>query len=104
MLDVCPTDVVRASTERVWHLITTPGELERWTRTTLIEAPDRQVRAGDRLVFGGIGRRMKILFLVQGSVRLQRLAIDVHLPFGIINHEVIEITAVTADACRVTFN
>jgi uncharacterized protein YndB with AHSA1/START domain len=105
MLHVCPTEVVRAPAERVWHLVTTPNELARWTDTTLIAAPDREVRAGHQLVLAaGVGRRMKVTFDVKDVVRPRALTLYISLPFGVTNSEVIQIVPVGADACRVTFN
>ena len=105
MLHVCPTEVVHASAERVWQVLTTPRELVRWTRTSLIVAPDRELRGGDRLVLGaGVGHRMKVTFQVREAIRPQFLALDIRLPFGVTNDEVIRITPLGADACRVAFN
>ena len=104
-MKVCPTDIVPAPVERIWHLVTMPRELARWTDTTVIEAPARELRAGDRLVFGaGIGHRLKVVFQVQDAVPPRRLAIHIRLPLGVANHEVIEIAPFGANACRVTFN
>jgi uncharacterized protein YndB with AHSA1/START domain len=105
MLHVCPTDVVHATAERIWQLITTPTELARWSDTKVIEAPDRELRTRDRLVLGaGPGRRMKVIFDVEDAVRPRRLALSIRLPLGVTNTEVIEIAPVGGDACRVTFN
>lgn len=105
MLHICPTDVVHAPAERVWCLVTTPKGLARWSNTKVIEAPDRELRAGDRLVLGaGIGHYMKVTFRVEAAVRPHRFAVHVRLPLGVTNSEVIEITPTSADACRVTFN
>src|SRR6058998_1780419 len=58
-LDRCRAQ--RAPPACIWHLLTTPGELARWSDTKLIEGPDRELRAGDRLVLGaGIGHRLKV--------------------------------------------
>jgi hypothetical protein len=71
----------------------------------VVEAPGRELRAGDRLVFGaGIGDRLKVVFQMQDAVPPRRLAIHIRLPLGVTNHEVIEIAPVGANACRVTFN
>lgn len=105
MLHVCPTDVVRAPAERVWSLIATPTDLARWTGTTIIDGPDRQLRAGDRLVLcPGVSRRVQIVFAVQEVVPPRRLAVHVTLPFGVTNEQVTEISSIGSDACRVTFN
>jgi hypothetical protein len=92
VLHVCPTEVVHASAERIWQLITTPTELARWSDTKIIEAPDRELRPGDRLVLGaGIGRRMRVIFDVEDAVRPRRLAPSIRLPLAVTNNEVIEI-------------
>jgi uncharacterized protein YndB with AHSA1/START domain len=104
-LHVCPTDVVRAPAERVWDLVTTPKQLERWVDAKVIDAPDRELRAGDRLVLGaGVGHRFKVRFLVQDAVRPHRVALHIRLPLGVTNDELIEITPIDADTSRVTFN
>lgn len=105
MLHACPTDLVRAPAERVWPLIALPTGLARWTETSILEGPDRELRAGDRLVLGPRrARRMQVIFDVRDVVPARRLAVRVQLPFGITNDEVIEMTPTSADACRVTFN
>ena len=71
----------------------------------MIDGPDRELRAGDRLVLGaGVAHRMKVVFLVQDAVPPQRVALHIRLPLGVTNNEVIQITPIGADACRVTFN
>ena len=105
MLQVCPTDVVHASAMRVWQFFTTPKKLAGWSKTTIIEAPEHELRAGDRLVFGvGIGQRMKVIFEVQHAAGPNRLALQIRLPFGVTNDEVIQITPMDSESCRVTFN
>jgi len=105
MLEVCPTDVIHAPAERIWRLVTTPTELARWTDTTLIEAPDGALGAGERLVLGaGPGHVMRVIFRVVDAVAPRRLALHIRLPLGVTNDEVIEIAAIGAAASRVTFN
>ena len=105
MLHVCPTDVVNAPAERIWQLVATPRELTRWSDTTVIDAPDRELRGGDRLVLGaGLGYRLKVIFHVREAARPRELALDIRLPFGVTNDEVIQITPLGENACRVTFN
>jgi len=105
MLEVCPTDVIHAPAERIWRLVTTPTELARWTDTTLIEAPDGALGAGDRLVLGaGPGHVMRVIFRVVDAVAPRRVALHIRLPLGVTNDEVIEIAAIGAAASRVTFN
>jgi uncharacterized protein YndB with AHSA1/START domain len=105
VVEVCPSDVVNAPADRVWQLVATPIELARWSDTALIGAPDRELRAGDRLVLGaGIAHRMKVIFSVREVRRPEQLHLHIRLPFGVTNDEVIRITPLGANACRVTFN
>ena len=105
MLQVCPADVVNAPAERVWQLVTMPTELARWTDTLLIDAPDRQLRAGDRIVFGaGVAQHLKVVLTIRDVVPTRELSLQVRLPFGVTNDEVIRITPLAANACRVAFN
>jgi uncharacterized protein YndB with AHSA1/START domain len=105
MLHVCPSDVVDAPADRVWQLLATPVELARWSETTVVDGPDRELRAGDRLVLGaGPGHAMRVIFRVQDVVAPQHLALHIRLPLGVTNHEVIRIAPLGARACRVSFN
>ena len=105
MIQVCPTNIVQASPDRIWDLLTNPRELARWSGTAVVEAPDREITAGDRLVLGaGIANRFRVIFGVREAVRPRLLSIDIRLPFGVTNDETIEISPVESRACRVTFN
>ena len=105
MIQVCPTNIVQASPDRIWGLLTNPRELACWSATALVEAPEREITAGDRLVLGaGIGHRFRVVFRVREAVRPRLLSLDIRLPFGVMNDETIEISPVGSDACRVTFN
>jgi len=105
MLHVCPADTILASADRVWDLVSTPKLLAQWSNTRVLQAPDREVIAGDRLTLGvGVGGRLRVRFLVEEALRLQRLAFQIRLPFGVTNHEVIAIAPAGRQACRVTFN
>ena len=100
-MDVCPTEIILAPAERIWHLVTDPRELAQWTGTKLVEAPVRAMSAGDRLVF-----RVGMLHITFDVVDMQaprQLTLDIALPFGITNHEQIQITPIDAHACRTTF-
>ena len=101
-MEVCPTDIVLAPAERIWHLLTHPTTLAQWTGTTLIEGPTRPVHAGDRLVVRAGGFR--IIFEVLEMRAPRELTLDVGLPFGVTNHEQIQITPIDAHSSRVTFN
>jgi uncharacterized protein YndB with AHSA1/START domain len=101
-MEVCPTDVVRAPAERVWHLLTDSRALAQWTGTTWVEGQARLVHVGDRLVLRS--GPLRITFDVLDLRRPSQLVLDVRLPFGVTNHEQIQITAIDAHVSRVTFN
>ena len=46
-MKVCPTDVVLAPAERIWHLLTDPRELAQWTGMKLVEGPAGPMSEGD---------------------------------------------------------
>jgi uncharacterized protein YndB with AHSA1/START domain len=97
--------MVQASAERVWRLLTTPSELHHWSDAKSVNGPDRPLAKGDQVVFrAGPGSFFEIRFRVIDLERLRRLALDVHLPFGIVNHEIVIITPESDSACRVTYN
>ena len=101
----CPTAIVRAPAERVWHCLTSPHELGRWSGARLVLVPTRPLMAGDSLLFtAGIGGLMRVAFYVLGIEAERRLALMVSLPFGVINQETITISPLSASECRVTFN
>jgi uncharacterized protein YndB with AHSA1/START domain len=104
-IQTCPTTIVRASAERVWSLLTTPAELERWSGARLQLGPAGPLSLGDRLVLGaGIGGRMKVIFHIIAAEPPRRLTLEIFLPFGIVNHETIAITPSSPSECRVTYN
>ena len=85
--------------------MTTPKELAAWTGTTLVEAPEREVRAGDRVVLGAsMGNWPRVIFHVREAVRPQLLSLDIRLPFGITNDETIRISPIGSSESRVTYN
>lgn len=101
----CPTDVVQASAERVWELLTIPRKFADWSGTRLIEGPVGPLAAGDCLVLGfPFTNKMKVYLDVLDAKPPQELAVRVRLPFGVVNHELVRITPAGPDDCRVTFN
>jgi uncharacterized protein YndB with AHSA1/START domain len=99
--ETCPTDVLRAPPARVWELLTNPARFG-WLGVKVVEAPARNLAAGDRLVFGPApGLRMS--WDVLSVEPLHILELDVKVPFGIRNHEIVVVSPVASDSCRVTF-
>jgi hypothetical protein len=104
-LQTCPTTIVRAHADRLWYLLTTPAELARWSGAKLLLVPTRPLKAGDRLMLGaGIVGMMKVIFDIIEVEPPRRLALDISLPFGITNHELVIIAPISPSECRVTFN
>lgn len=102
-IQTCPTDVFGAEPERVWDLLTRPDELVKWVGARVVEAPARALREGDRVVLApGFG--MRATLEVRGMERPRHLTLDVGLPFGVVNHERIEVSALDGGRCRVTLN
>jgi hypothetical protein len=101
----CPTDVFRVTPNRVWDAITMPRELEKWMELKILDGPVRALETGDHLVLGvGLGSTIKVYFDIKQAERPTKFALDVRLPLGIVNHEVIQITGIGPAQCRVTFN
>jgi hypothetical protein len=101
-MEVCPTEVIHAPVQHVWHLLADPRQLAQWSRAKLDEGPQRPVRAGDHFILRKSG--MRIGLQVVDANPFQHLTLDVHFPFGIVNHEQVQLTALGTTACRVTFN
>jgi hypothetical protein len=79
--------------------------MERWMGIKILDGPTRSLEAGDRLVLGaGLGSAIKVYFDIKEVVRPTKFAFDASLPFGIVNHEVVQISAIGSAQCRVTFN
>jgi uncharacterized protein YndB with AHSA1/START domain len=101
--ETCPTDIIHASPERVWELLANPARLDDWLGVKIVESPARTLAVGDRLVFGPApGLRMS--WDVLSVEPLRTLELDVTVPFGIRNHEVVVVSPLGSEGCRVTFN
>jgi len=101
----CPTDVVAVPVERVWELLTRPAELARWSDAKLLEGPTRPLEAGDVVVLGaGFAHLFRVSIEVKAIEPFRQLTVDVQLPLGVVNHEVIVVTPLGMEQCRVTFN
>jgi len=101
-MEVCPTDVIHAPAERIWQLLADPRELAHWSGMTLAKGPARPVRAGDLFLLGAGG--MHVSFEVLDAKPPESLRLFIRFPFGIVNHEHIQITLAGSSTCRVTFN
>jgi uncharacterized protein YndB with AHSA1/START domain len=103
-IQACPSDVIHASADRIWDALTIPSQLETWVEARVLDGRSGSLVAGDHLVLAaGPGGMFKIYFDVIEAERPTALTLDIGLPLGVRNHEVIRIAPV-AGACRVTFN
>ena len=100
--ETCPTDIVQASPEQVWELLTNPARLD-WLGVKLIEAPASNLAVGDRLVFGP-APGLRLSWNVLSIEPPHTLELNIKAPFGIRNHEMVVVSPLGSDSCRVTFN
>ena len=101
-MEVCPTDVVLAPARAHLDLLTRPRKLAQWTGIKLVEGPARPMSVGDHLVLGfGV---LRITFDVLDMRPPRELTLESRLPFGVTNHEQIQITPIDAHSSRVTYN
>jgi uncharacterized protein YndB with AHSA1/START domain len=100
--ETCPTDVIRATPERVWKLLTDPARFD-WLGVKIIEPPARHLAVGDHLRFGP-APGLRLSWTVLSVEPLRALELDIKAPLGIRNHEIIVVSPVGVDSSRVTFN
>ena len=98
----CPTDVIRATPARVWELLTDPARFD-WLGVKVIEAPARSLAVGDHLRFGP-APGLRLSWTVLSVEPLRALELDIKVPLGIRNHEIIVVSPVGVDSSRATFN
>jgi uncharacterized protein YndB with AHSA1/START domain len=99
--ETCPTDIIHAAPEQVWELLTDPARFG-WLGVKVVEAPARHLAVGDRLVFGP-APGLRLSWDVLAVEPLRTLELDVKVPFGIRNHEIVSMSTLDGDSCRVTF-
>jgi hypothetical protein len=104
----CPVTTVRAPLSTVWRLLSEPSEYERWVDATLVSVePPGALQAGQvvRLRTRAAGRWWPVRWdVLDVDPRQSRIGLDVHLPLGIVNHEVIVVRPVSEDQTFVAFN
>jgi polyketide cyclase/dehydrase/lipid transport protein len=103
----CPTDIVAASADALWELLTRPENYDRWTGADLVSvSPLGHAQRGQRIDFRirALGRTWPVRFEV-GTVRdREELELDVFMPLGIVNHELVVLSGLDDAHTRVTFN
>jgi Polyketide cyclase / dehydrase and lipid transport len=104
-IQTCPSVIIQAPAERVWHFLATLSEWPRWADVKIMKGPDRPLAVGDVVVFrAGLGRLIEVRFKVVDLEHLRRLTLEAQLPFGVVNHEIVVISPVSDAACRVTYH
>jgi hypothetical protein len=103
---VCPTDVVRAPIEVVWRTLT-EGYAE-WVdgEVAAVEPPGPAAPGQSiEILARGFGRRFRVR-MEMGAVDAarHRLPVDVYLPLGIVNHELVTLDPTPDGATLVRFN
>jgi len=93
---------VGASPERIWELFARPASFAQWAGIRLVEGPGRDLAPGDRIVFGK--GPFRIVWKVLSLDPPRELALDIQVPFGVVNHEVVRISALGGGRSRVTLN
>ncbi len=107
LVQVCPAAIVSAAPERVWSVLADSTAFSAWTDAQLVRAdPPGTVAAGQRLDLRarGLGRWWPIRITVHEAVPPSRLVVDVRLPFGIVNHETVQIVPEADGRSLVRFN
>jgi hypothetical protein len=107
-LTTCPIATIRAPADLVWALLLDTAGYGRWADVEVVSAepsglavPGQVVRARTR----GLGRWWAVRFDVRDvMVAEHRFAVDVALPMGIVNREVITVHSVSPGETRVGFN
>lgn len=106
-VDVCPAAMVEAGRGGVWALLADPAAIGGWVDAEFVAAePPGPVAAGQRLRLRarGLGRWWPVTIEVGEVVPEERLGLDVRLPLGIVNHEVITLAEVGERTTLVRFD
>ncbi len=108
IVNVCPAAVTSAPPDRVWSVLTTPERLGEWADAEFVGAEPRgPMLAGQkiRLEAPEFGRRWPVTINVDSLDPVNRwIDLRVSLPFGVINHEHITLTATETGGSLVRFN
>jgi ligand-binding SRPBCC domain-containing protein len=94
---VCPAATIDAPIERVWSLLMDPRKWTDWSLARLEAAiPDGPLQVGQRLHFSSraFGKRWHAVTTVKDvAPERHSLDVDVSVPFGIVNHEHLRLSA-----------
>jgi hypothetical protein len=102
----CPTDVAQAPASAAWALLVQPRALDRWWDAESLEAPDRPLAPGDRIIArpkGAPGFLRIIADVTSVDAENLQLGLDIRLPLGLRLEEIIRIIPLGTERCRITF-
>ena len=104
-LIACPTDVVDAPTDVAWSMMD-PARLDTWWDARVRRVvPAGPLSKGQRVEAGAgpgfaLGLTMDVLEVDHDAHRARLL---IRLPLGVVNDEMVTMTPLGPDRCRVTF-
>ena len=108
IVNVCPAAITTASPDRIWSVLSAPERLGEWADADFVSAsPPGPMIAGQRIelttrAFGGTWR---VSIDVEDLDPARRwIDLVVHLPFGVVNHEHLTLTATESGGTLVRFN
>ena len=107
LVRICPAAVFTATPDRVWSVLADSIAFASWSGAVLVHAePAGPVVAGQRIDLRApaLGRWWPVRVDVHEAVPPSRLVVDVRLPFGIMNHETVQIVPEADRRSLVRFN
>jgi hypothetical protein len=97
VVNICPAALTTASPDRVWEILTAPERFGEWLDARFVSAePPGPVKAGQRITLSApsLGRSWPVSIDVVGVDPDSRwVELVVRLPFAIVNHERLMLTA-----------
>ena len=99
-------DAINAPVERIWELLTEPRRYSEWADAEQDGPAPAVVSTGDMITLRtrAMLRWWKVIFRIGKIEPMHSIEIEVTLPLGIVNHEVITLRPATAGGVLVAFN
>jgi uncharacterized protein YndB with AHSA1/START domain len=105
-VSVCPGDEVNASVDEVWSLLDDPARFDAWWDARMLDAtPPGPLARGQHLVArakGPFPARIRCEVTAVDAAK-HRIQMTVRLPFGIVDHFTLTVTAIGLDRSFVQF-
>ena len=105
-VSVCPMDEVNASVDEVWSLLDDPARFDAWWDARMLAAtPPGPLAPGQHIMARAKGPFPARVWCDVTAVdpAKHRIQMTVRLPFGIVDHFTLTVTAIDADRCFVQF-